>query len=100
MGVGERLRRGGLLKGALRTLGRLGLLRVAFATYERLLAHTTYSGQTLSSQEHAGGLPIPPPHLRVLVGGSADEDPYLRIGHSMFQGLCTELLSSVVDRPA
>jgi SAM-dependent methyltransferase len=89
--VGERTRHGPWLRGVLFVLGRLGLLRIAFAAYERFLARATPLAGTPAPLEQTGGLPIPPPHLRVLVGGSADVESFLRIGHSMFQGLCATL---------
>lgn len=85
--IAERLRRSPLLKVMLHALGKLGLLRATFTIYERVLSVGSDGFRRGSPPAHATALPIPPSHLRVLVGGSPDVDSFLRIGHSMFQAL-------------
>jgi SAM-dependent methyltransferase len=60
---------------------RLGLLPIAYATYESAIARQAPDDE---GQSEAGGLPVPPARLRALVAG-ADRQKFLAFGGSMFQ---------------
>jgi SAM-dependent methyltransferase len=91
MGAIAKLRRSGLAKGMLRALGKVGLLRVAFSAYERVLAVAGSGDAQETARGDADALPVPPAHLRVLVGGSADVGSFLEVGRSMFGAIRTTL---------
>ena len=86
----------------LRALARLGLLRLAFRTYEAastLRAH----GATTAADD---GLPVPPPALIVRVAGTADPDWFLESGRRAAEsirrtleraGTPLERLGSILD---
>jgi SAM-dependent methyltransferase len=80
------LRSSGLSRFALHALSRLGLLEIAFKSYQRALT-VWYRSTHQAYSPLAAGLPIPPPALRVLVAGSPDVDSFLQIGQSMFQAV-------------
>ncbi|MBI4381188.1 MAG: class I SAM-dependent methyltransferase [candidate division NC10 bacterium] len=93
----------GVLNFVLEALRKLGLLKIAYRTYEKALA-TNASGAKSRSQ--AEGLPLPPSDLMVLVAGSPDVDWFLHFGKSMFQillgtlhkdGVRVESLTAVLE---
>jgi SAM-dependent methyltransferase len=79
------LRKTGLLRGALEALRRMGLLRATFRAYEKAIALQGRRSNRDPGQEQAGGLPLPPAEMMVLVAGSADTEWFLQFGASMLQ---------------
>src|SRR6266498_1728230 len=73
------LRRLGVLDTTVSGLRRLGLLKPVYRIYEKSLALGAGA-----EAEAAGGIPLPPPELRVLVAGTADAEWFQRFGRSMF----------------
>ena len=97
------LRNWGISEFVLEVLGKAGLLRIAYQTYEKAFAAKSTDAQ---GRVEADGLPLPPSELRILVAGSPDVDGFLRFGQSMFQillgtmqkeGAAVESFSAVLD---
>ena len=92
--VARRHRDSPVVRLVVRCLARLGLLKLAFRSYERVLALETAGDQP--PEVSTDGLAIPPPQLRVLVAGTADVATFLDVGRSMFQALAGLLLENGV----
>ncbi len=76
-------------------LDKLGLLPLAFRAYQRASALTSGLRRTNNAPESDGGLPLPPPHLRMMVAGSTDCDVFLDGGRRGF-----ETVQSIVKKNA
>ncbi len=68
-------------------LQRMGLMNTCYRVHERILAMIGRIHEYRSTDLHAPDLPIPPPYLRVLVGGLPDTESFLVIGRSMFHSM-------------
>lgn len=92
------------------TLGRAGLLPLAWRTRRRLRAARRIHVANLQARLHAerapDGLPVPPPRLRYIVGGSTDVTRFLAGGERLARmiedtlarnGIQLERLGAILD---
>ena len=79
----------------LRRLLSLKLLRRSGVTKTVFRAHEAYQARRSGDAVQAGGSPLPPPRMRVLVGGTADVDWFLTVGREI-----AEIISECVSESA